>query len=425
MARLRTPIEPDSDGGVRRVRHPLRIIVFTIVVLVLIAVAFLAGQTIKGPNDVALQNANRDVEVLAAAEERVVDAGFALPGQLVPAPTEALYVLEASVQAPAKANSLDTGKTASTQAGDEASDALVSAQDTTNNNAPAERIVVSKIAVSVGQPVSPGTLLAEVSGRPLFAWPSDAPFFRNLTIGDVGSDVAGVQQTLSGMGYYSGPVDGEFGAGTLEALSALYRDQSYTLPYVAPGVSGFAWREVAAISGQWGTVIATAVAGQALDADHPLLVVQTSDAYLSALATTLELPSITVGAEVGVAVSGAPPVRSVVLAAGNFVHDEESGASGYPVTIQLPAELPIAESDTLVIRAWQQAAPSLAIPAIAVRQEGAQQYVLVPNGTDNGGKTTFMRVPVQVLAQNDGWVSIAEGSKLEVGTEVLVSDEPS
>ncbi|NJO51480.1 MAG: peptidoglycan-binding protein, partial [Leptolyngbyaceae cyanobacterium RM2_2_4] len=55
-----------------------------------------------------------------------------------------------------------------------------------------------------------------------------------LQLGDVGPDVINLQQRLNNLGYYQGPIDGNFGAGTQSAVIQLQRDNGL----VADGIAG-------------------------------------------------------------------------------------------------------------------------------------------------------------------------------------------
>lgn len=100
--------------------------------------------------------------------------------------------------------------------------------------------VVTASPSVTGTQVSAGAVLAEVSGRPLFAVPGSFPFYRELTEGDEGPDVRQLQQALGAAGIRpTVQADGVFGTRTAAAVLALYRRSGYstslvTSPVVAP-----------------------------------------------------------------------------------------------------------------------------------------------------------------------------------------------
>jgi hypothetical protein len=89
-----------ADGGVRipRLRHPVRIVAFLIVLAVLLAGAFVAGRFVTSPTDEALRGASATVPVTATVDRRVVSPGYALPAALSGGTTFDVTVTEASVQ---------------------------------------------------------------------------------------------------------------------------------------------------------------------------------------------------------------------------------------------------------------------------------------------------------------------------------------
>lgn len=97
--------------------------------------------------------------------------------------------------------------------------------------------VVTKLPLSSGSSVRAGTLLAEVSGRPVIALRGTLPVYRDLKPGSEGADVTQLQRSLRDLGHPTAPdPSGEFGAGTKTAVTSLYRSLGYDpLPAVADG----------------------------------------------------------------------------------------------------------------------------------------------------------------------------------------------
>lgn len=113
--------------------------------------------------------------------------------------------------------------------------------------------VVTKLPLKAGDPVQAGQLLAEVSGRPVFALHGGLPMYRDLKPGATGDDVAQLQQALRELGYGTGAdAKGVFGAGTKAALAAHYHSLGYApLPAVADGGTSLKAAREAVRSAQW------------------------------------------------------------------------------------------------------------------------------------------------------------------------------
>lgn len=89
--------------------------------------------------------------------------------------------------------------------------------------------VVTKATTSAGASIGAGHVLAEIDGRPVFAIPGNFSFYRDMTVGMKGPDVAQLQVGLNAAGY-SVTADGRFGQETAYAVEAMYRDNGYDTP---------------------------------------------------------------------------------------------------------------------------------------------------------------------------------------------------
>jgi peptidoglycan hydrolase-like protein with peptidoglycan-binding domain len=74
-----------------------------------------------------------------------------------------------------------------------------------------------------------GSVLYEVSGRPVFALEGDLPLFRDLQPGAEGEDVAQFQEALAKLGYDPGEVDGIYGPITEAAAADFYEAAGYEI----------------------------------------------------------------------------------------------------------------------------------------------------------------------------------------------------
>ncbi|MFC8715911.1 peptidoglycan-binding protein [Kitasatospora sp. NPDC057198] len=112
--------------------------------------------------------------------------------------------------------------------------------------------VVTRLPLPAGSPVEQGRLLAEVSGRPVFALQGALPVYRDLKPGVTGDDVAQLQQALAALGHRSGgDRPGVYGAGTKAAVTAFYRSLGYDpLPAAADGGAALKAAEQAVTQGE-------------------------------------------------------------------------------------------------------------------------------------------------------------------------------
>ena len=84
-----------------------------------------------------------------------------------------------------------------------------------------EAVYTGSVA-KVGSRVTNGTVLVEISGRPVFAIEGSTPMYRSLTLGAVGDDVKQLERALSKMGHFRGSPDRAFDKATARAVVALY-----------------------------------------------------------------------------------------------------------------------------------------------------------------------------------------------------------
>lgn len=94
--------------------------------------------------------------------------------------------------------------------------------------------VVTGRVPQVGQDVAAGTVVLEITGRPVIALAGPLPAYRTLSGGATGPDVSQLETTLAGMGFDPGPQDGRYDTATAAAVTALYNSVQYTPPAADP-----------------------------------------------------------------------------------------------------------------------------------------------------------------------------------------------
>jgi peptidoglycan hydrolase-like protein with peptidoglycan-binding domain len=145
----------------------------------------------------------------------------------------------------------------------------VEAASTLDVGSPTDGRVLS--TAEPGTPVTPGTVIARVDDRTIVALGGSLPMWRDLSVGDVGADVAQLETALVDLGFdpdANVTVDDEF----TDATAAMVRDWQGAL-----GVddSGSVLRsDIVMISEPMRTSSIVAGVGAAVDPDDPLVVLE-------------------------------------------------------------------------------------------------------------------------------------------------------
>jgi len=327
-----------------------------------------------------IDNATKSIQVTALVEERPVRDLYSLSAQVPPEATVAVMPLVAGPG----------------------------------------REVVSGEVHKPGDVIHYGDVVGEVSGRPVFAVSASLPLYRDLFQGDSGSDALGVQQLVSDLGLYTGPVDGGLGAMSVAGIAALYTRAGYD----APDPPGLLMVDVAAVPADALTVAGAAAIGEEISADHPLLRLVTSPAVITARVDMLQATAFTVGTTVNVQVGSAAPVTSTVTAVSGFQESTVGTPPGYDITVAMPAgvdpvtaqQQPVLVSETVTIPT------GLAVPLAAIRYGSAGgAYVVLPPLADGATPAPPRTVPVTVVSQSGGYAIIGPTPDLPAGTAVIIA----
>lgn len=87
--------------------------------------------------------------------------------------------------------------------------------------------VITRSVVKQGQRISAGTVVAEISGRPIIALYGWIPAYRDIRPEAKGTDVRQLQTALRGLGYSVSDAHGFYGPSTQAAVKRLYDDRGY------------------------------------------------------------------------------------------------------------------------------------------------------------------------------------------------------
>lgn len=387
------PQSRESEAAVRlpRVANARRLVIFFVALVAIAGLSFVGGTLVRAPQQSALDAVDDHLEVTYVVEERVVAAGLELPGRVVSGSVQPLAVL---------------GPGASAESG---------------GSAPG-RVVVTRRTLEGGQAVVPGTLLGEVSGRPLIAVPTDVPLYRNLTDGATGADVSALQGALSQMGL-DVSVTGEVGSRTLAAVAELYA----RLGIEPLDTSTIIWSEFFPVT-QGATVVSASPVGTVLSEETPLAAVKVSPDVVLARANVLESDQLAAGSVVQLR-SASAVTESTIISVGEFSTSETDSTAGRDITVGIPADFAVTESEPVTISLTQAALPGPAVPVIALRQDSKGTYVELADGRtdsdagDGSDSSTASREKVYVVvsAQADGWAAIEPNEELAIGSRIFVS----
>lgn len=408
--------EPDAAQPVslKRVARPATVVGVGTLVAAALAGAFVAGTQVRAPTDTASPAEEVDTNVIAHVESRVVQEGLRLPGRVVAPQTLNLKLADdgalgtMSPAASGRASDSDTGKAAASE------------KPTEDSRGPAERNVISRVFTAPGDLLKAGTLLAEVSGRPVIAAPTGTPLYRDFIVGNSGADVLALQHMLADLGY---PVDldGVFDADTLDTAAYWYEQLGYPLPEDVDGKRGIPWREFLPLPSGSLRVSVPSGTGTVLSGDAALVVVQRGDPVIE---TTVDASQVTPirDAPTVYALFDAESAATEVLSIGDLETDEDSGVSSHTVKIRCPRELIDRKGSTTVAIATERPeSASLAVPVAAIDEDGASQFVHLATDTEaHETESTQDRVQIQVTAVVGGWAAIAENDELPEGTAVRV-----
>lgn len=358
----------------RRISRPRLLILFAIIVVIVAAGSFVAGHLLTGTAS-SVEEANQvTVPVTARVETRSVTESASVQGTV-----SAGQQLAVTPSAP-------EGTTAP---------------------------VVVAVAQSVGSTVTSGSLLGVVSNRPVFLLQSPIPFFRDLSLNDTGADVTALQGALN-QGGLSTPVSGKVTNATLSAVKSMYKRAGFALPGGTSSTT-IDVQEFATMNSASPTVISEASIGETLSAQTPLMTLQLSPDVVTARVNELQHNSFPVGAAVKVSASaGHDGTGKVVAVSGFQATSDAQPIAGYDIQISFddPKAAP-SVSSPVVVTAIAAAAPSLAVPLIAVRQDSHGAYVVVK---ESGKKSR--RADVTITARADGWAAVTGG--IEAGQQVSV-----
>lgn len=391
-------------------------------VCALIVGAFFAGAAIAKPGENTQETAEPR-PVTAQVERRVVQPGVQLAGKKVEAAALDLKLSNDTVLGAALVGgdaAANTEKAPPVDAAEKAAPAPGSHPD---------RNIVTRTVAAAGNVLAPGDLLAEVSGVPVIAAPTNTPLYRDFAVGISGEDVRALQRMIADLGYPV-DVDGICDADTMNAVAYWYAQFGYTLPG-GEGSATLPWRQLLPLPSGVLTVVRPSAVGTVLAAEVGLAKVRRGSAVVEATVDAVQAEKFQPASDVYVRTAG-KSIKSRVVSLGPLETNEDSGASGHKLTVALPDEL-VSASTPLVIATEPAGDLALALPLIAIDEDDRGHFVTLADANGEAPqkaqrsekgqkhqKETVVRVDIEVLAVSGGWAALSETPQLVEGTAVRV-----
>lgn len=404
-----------------------------VVCLAVVAGAFAAGRFVRSPNEEAIENSQSQAVITAKVEERT------LPAEMI--------------QSKGKLKL------------DKSWDVSVSPSD---GSLP----VVTGSYASVGDTLYSGSVLAEVSGRPVLGLALPFDLYRDIYVGDSGADVREVQRALRDLGVYGGAIDGEYGPATAQAMKAMYTRAGVVAPDPvadssadeaaaggaegsesadgnedsksegATGEGGMAGgpvggtsvarlepakayvpvvrSEFVTLTAGSATVVKVAGVNTQVGEDTSLATLRSGSASVTVRVGVGDKDSFKSGRKVNVqAASDTQQVASGrVSAMSDFTQaDPDAGKEipGYDVTVEVAdAEGLSDDQEVVVIAEAGEAVSGIAVPVTALREDGSDTFVVLAGAE---GK----HVPVTVEQVSEGY-AVLDDPAVKVGDEIVLSN---
>ena len=286
--------------------------------------------------------------------------------------------------------------------------------------------VVTKLPVAAGAQVENGTLVAEVSGRPLIALTGSFPAYRDLAEGDKGPDVTQLQNALKAR--YRTPVTGVFDARTAADVRKLYAAVGYD-PVVnaarpeSPETVRMLAAEVAFVP-ELPAVITTLGAKVGDRAEAELLTLA-SGAWQVVATVPAGLEQSIAGARL-VGGAGAAQGKAATMLTVRPAPKPAEAPAGETTAQQsepeseavfgLDGDVPgvtAGQAQDIVVERGRSPAGSLVVPvsALFTRADGTAEVTVVADGRKRA-------VPVEVVMSHEGQAAVT--GRLSVGDDVLV-----
>jgi hypothetical protein len=290
---------------------------------------------------------------------------------------------------------------------------------------PGAQSIVTADVVHVGELLRNGSVVAQVAGRPVFAFAGQTPMYRSLASGDSGPDVAQLQHDLADIGYTIDDTAGTYGPSTSAALAELYKNSNYAPPSSMPAPGAGRKEPRLIVEPQTEIVFlpqlpATAAStkehvGKAIGS--PAVTLTYGSVVVDAALTTAEGYLIEPGDHATVRL-GSHLLFGVIRSVKRSVRAREASAK---IALRgVAAHTHIGSKVTLSIDAQSSTARTLAVPIGALYASGSGSAYVIVSGHG------LRHVPVDVGQAVGGYVPIVDPpTELLPGTKLVLDSSQS
>ena len=267
---------------------------------------------------------------------------------------------------------------------------------------------VTENSCTPGGTLLSGTGIASIDGQPLIALATSQPFWRDLSVGESGSDVTGIQLALQNLGYKV-PATGTFNRATLQAVVQLAKKLGDTAAssWTTFPMSQFVWTPASSVvTLTCGLQVGATVAPGGTVATLPPAIASAQLQTIPSAAVpgdrVVELGSLTLPVSASGQITGnenltklsqsdayrtylAGQSASQGSSGSNNGSNVQGGDSGLPATYQLASALSVTAVSPAALydQSGEQAcvqSGGAAIPVTVVGSELGESYVTLPAG---------------------------------------------
>lgn len=303
------------------------------------------------------------------------------------------------------------------------------------------RSVISRHLVDVGDAIEEGTVLAEISGRPVVALIGPVPPYRDIHARMTGSDVRQLQSALRALGYRITDRGGVFGPSTGRAVRRMYQARGYDppmervpapVPTVAPAPGAtpappvfepyLPMNEVFFVRSLPARV-ASVKAGLGAEVTGAILTLAVGDPVVRGVLAPTDRNLIKVGMPVEILDEASGRKAAGTVASIGAVRPGSGSETGHPITVSTTTALPSAFADAdvrLTITTASTGRSVLVVPVSAIfsAADGSTQVLRALPGDRR------RPVAVRTGATSGGFVEVG-GDGLAKGDQVVVGERPA